>query len=403
MSKVIRIGIAGAGRGRSFQTSLKAFGGAAELTAICDIDEQLLSQWSQGDSKVATYHDFDRMLADDVCDAVVIATPMQIHARQSIAALRAGKHVLCEVPACLSDREGRDLISAAKASSATYMMAENYCFSRAHMVVEEMVNRGVFGELSYVEGMYVHDCRSLFFKPDGSLTWRGEVHGKVAGNTYPTHSFGPIARWLGIGKQDAMESVYAISTPAVGLADFARRMYGDDHPGAKPGAWAHGDSAACLVKTRLGRVVMLRLDIASSRPHHMSIHELQGTRAVHRKTHGHRDMGLIWIEGRSPGVVLPPSEKMGVYYEAGAEWEPISKYADEFEHALWRQWGPKAAESGHGGGDLIITAEFIRAIQERVRPSIDVYDAVTWSSIVWLSAESERTGQAVAAIDYTSL
>ncbi|MFA9476664.1 hypothetical protein ACERK3_00005, partial [Phycisphaerales bacterium AB-hyl4] len=74
--------------------------------------------------------------------------------------------------------------------------------------------------------------------------------------------------------------------------------------------------------------------------------------------------------------------------------------ADEFEHPRWKQMGEKASAAGHGGGDFFVLEDFVLAVQgERDNP-IDVYDAVTWSSIIWLSEQSIRTKQAVAAPDY---
>ena len=70
-----------------------------EVAALCDLDEELLRQKSQEHGIPHTYRVFDDMLESDI-DAVVIATPMQCHVPQAIAALaEAGKHVLSEVTA----------------------------------------------------------------------------------------------------------------------------------------------------------------------------------------------------------------------------------------------------------------------------------------------------------------
>lgn len=400
----LRFGIAGAGRGMSLQRALAALGDVANVTALCDLDPAALGEAHRRLPDAEAFTDFGRMLEEDACDAVVVATPMGAHAEQSVAALRAGKHVLCEVPACISEAEGRAVLAAARDSDAVYMMSENYCFMRPHLIVERMVQQGVFGELTYAEGMYLHDVRSLYFKPDGSLTWRGRVHGTDhEGNTYPTHSLGPAARWMGINRDDALDTVYCVTTPPHAMVDFVNRQYGSDHPGAQAGFWRNGDSSQCLLKTKKGRTIYLRRDAWSSRPFQEHAHELQGTSAAYRTTEDAGELGLVWIDGRSPGRVVPPRERMATYYASGARWEKLEAYADEFEHPLWKEHREAAASAGagHGGGDLIAVAEFIRAIREGSKPAVDAVDAITWSSVFWWSGESERTNAAVKVPDYS--
>ena len=85
----------------------------------------------------------------EVVDIVVVATPMPLHAPQSIQALQAGKHVLSEVTAAVSLEECWRLLQAAQASGTTYMMAENYCYFRENVLIREMARKGLFGELYF--------------------------------------------------------------------------------------------------------------------------------------------------------------------------------------------------------------------------------------------------------------
>ncbi len=275
----------------------------------------------------------------------LIATPMQVHTDQAVAALHAGKHVISEVTACVTHEEALRLIEAVEATGLTYMMAENYTYMRPHMMVRHMAEQGVFGELTYAEGMYVHDCRHLKFNDDGSLTWRGQLtHDMAACNYYPTHSLGPIAQWMGIGRDDKIATVYCAATPGLCMADYADRRFGSDHPGAEPGYWPRGDGAQCLVTTERGRLISLRVDSSSHRPHHMTMHELQGTRGCYRTQSRATDEPLIWLDGRSPA-------KDGDPFTASA-WETLYQYAHEFEHPRWKAHGEQAKKAGHGGGDF---------------------------------------------------
>ncbi|MFW6061142.1 MAG: Gfo/Idh/MocA family protein [Phycisphaeraceae bacterium] len=390
----IRLGVIGGRRAAAFDLALQHLGDRLALTAVCDLNAAMLDQWADRHPDLAGYHDFERMLADDVCDAVLITTPMQVHADQAVAALRAGKHVISEVTACITHDEALRLVDAVEDTGLTYMMAENYTYMRPHMMVRHMVEQGVFGELTYAEGMYVHDCRHLKFREDGTLTWRGELARDMDPcNYYPTHSLGPIAQWLGLGRDDQIATVYCAANRATCMADYAQRRFGEQHPGAAPDHWRRGDGAQCLVTTERGRLISLRVDSSSHRPHHMTIHELQGTRGCYRTQGNSRDEPLVWLDGRSPG-------KPGHGFEHASEWDKLYQYADEFEHPRWKQHGETARKAGHGGGDFFVLEDFINAIEGEAPNPIDVYDAVTWSSIIWLSAESARTGCAVRGINY---
>ena len=390
----VRLGVVGGRRGATFNVALEHLRDRLRLSAVCDLRLETLERWRERHPDVRCYQDYQRMLADDVCDAVFIATPMQVHAAQAVAALDAGKHVISEVTACVNHEEALRLIDAVERTGLTYMMAENYIYRRPHMMLWNMAEQGVFGELTYAEGMYVHDCRDLKFHEDGSLTWRGELSRDMAPcNYYPTHSLGPIAKWLGLGRDDQLATVYCVATPGLCMADYTRRRFGGDHPGATPDYWRRGDGGHCLVTTGRGRVISLRTDSSSHRPHHMMVHELQGTRACYR-TQGDAGLDpLIWIDGRSPTRDDTP-------HAPATYWQTLADYADEFEHPRWRAQGETARRAGHGGGDFFVLEDFIDTIDGRTENPVDVYDAVSWSSLIWLSAESVRTGRAVRAIDY---
>jgi hypothetical protein len=135
-----------------------------------------------------------------------------------------------------------------------------------------------------------------------------------------------------------------------------------------------------VIQTEKGAVIVLRVDWASARPHNMTHYVLQGTEAsyISARRHHEREDHLIWIDGESPG-----SSPKG-----DAQWEPLWDYADRYEHPYWREWRAQAERAGHGGGDFFVLKDFLTAIETGDRPPVDVYDAVTWSSIVPLSAES---------------
>jgi len=382
--KKLRFAVVGAGRGKTFINAAQNSDSGIELVAICDQNEAALEKW-KGHDGVRLYNDFAQVLNDPDVDAVCIATPVPIHARQSIAALEAGKHVLSEVTACYTLEEGWDLIAAVERTGLTYMMAENYCYIAAVMQVQNMVDQGVFGDLTYASGSYIHDCRNLFFGGNGDLTWRGNLRHDLVACTYPTHSLGPVARWLGINRTDFLATTATWQSKSRAAADYAKRNLPDRAEYADDAFWPHPDTSTTSIRTQNGALIDIRVDFASARPHHMTRYELQGTKAAFALPDGvgapHIDP-LIWIQDRSP------TNKRGI----AEQWEPLSNYQEEFEHPLWKEHRERAEKAGHGGGDYFILREFAASIAESRLPLIDVYDAVTWSSITPLSAESIAKG-----------
>ena len=116
----IRIGIAGS-RGLVYLPGFLDMPGV-EVTALCELDNTLLEVQAEKHSIPLKFRVFDDLCDCDQVDAVFIATPMQLHIPQTLTALSAGKHVLCEVIACTSMEELFWLKEAAEQSNRVYMM-----------------------------------------------------------------------------------------------------------------------------------------------------------------------------------------------------------------------------------------------------------------------------------------
>ncbi len=188
----LNIGIVGAaGRGASFRAAFDA-NPAARIHAVCDVRQDTLDQVAEKLGASEKYADYGEMLDRSDLDAVVIGTPMQFHAPQAILALKRGIHALSEVTAGVSISECRDLVTAQKASKAVYMMAENYTYTKPNVLVRELVRRGLFGEVYYAEGEYLHELKGL----NEITKWRRRWQTGIDGITYGTHSLGPILQWM---------------------------------------------------------------------------------------------------------------------------------------------------------------------------------------------------------------
>jgi predicted dehydrogenase len=407
----IKLAVAGGNRGARFDQVLGGLEDQIELVAICDPSDEVRSRWTDGRPDLKAYSQFEDMVEDPGIDAVFIATPMLLHAGQALTALNAGKHVLSEVIAAATLDECHALVETVEKTGMTYMMAENYCYRREAMMIKNMADQNAFGDLTYAEGAYIHDCRDLMFNDDLTRTWRGGGTGitqSTRGNGYPTHSLGPVAQWLGINRGDRLVRTTTFVTKSAARQEWARSVLPEGHADAQDAAWADfTDSATTLIETEQGRVICLRKDSASPRPHNMALHTLQGTKGAYMSGRFDGEQPLVWIDGVSTGIspanfgYKDMARPSGQSNETHPEWQPLWDLSDKYEHPYWKELGEEAIQAGHGGGDYFVMYDFARAVAGEIDPPIDVYDAVTWSSIFPISIENvKRNGEPLDIPDF---
>jgi predicted dehydrogenase len=337
----LNIGIAGAcGRGASFRLACESVGGV-RIHAACDIDAEALPRAAAQLGATEAYTDYEEMLARSELDAVIVGTPMPLHVPQSIAALEQGLHVLCEVPAGVSIEECRDLVEACVRSDRVYMMAENYTYIRANVIVRSIAEQGLLGTPYYAEGEYLHNIRGLAERTTWRLKWQTGINGV----TYPTHSLGPILQWM------AGDRVVAVSCAGSG------HHYLD--PRGQP--YANEDSCVMLCRMACGGLVKIRVDLISSRPHAMNAHQIQGTDGCYESARAPGDRNRIWLRSRRP--------------DEGA-WMDLEDLADEFLPDYWREGEKVARQTGHGGGDYFEVLDFVSAVRGERPCPIGIHEAM---------------------------
>lgn len=128
-----------------------------------------------GDTGAAIFADYTTMLAEAPIDAVDICLPHHLHKDAIVAAARAGKHILCEKPLCLTPEEAREVSAAVAASGVSLMCAHNQLFLPAVARAKELLDAGALGRV-----YEVRTTDSFFndFDPE-SMGWR--AHAATAG------------------------------------------------------------------------------------------------------------------------------------------------------------------------------------------------------------------------------
>jgi predicted dehydrogenase len=98
--------------------------------------------------------DYDSLIARDDVDLVYIALPNNLHAPWSIAALKAGKPVLCEKPFALDTAEARTMVAASEAAGLPLIEAYHHRFHRVMLRAAQIVRSGELGRLLHAEGIF---------------------------------------------------------------------------------------------------------------------------------------------------------------------------------------------------------------------------------------------------------
>ncbi len=332
----MKVGVVGAvGRGGSFSAGFKACG--ARIHAVCDTNAEKIEEARQNLNAVESYANFETMLEKSDIDAVVVGTPMQLHVPMSIAALKAGKHVMSEVTAGVSVKECKALVKAARASKGIYMMAENYCYMESNVLIRDLVRRGLFGEVYYAEGEYLHDLKDL----NEITTWRRRWQAGVNGVTYGTHSLGPILQWF--------PGQRVVSVCGAGGGQHYTDPRGDAYETEQP--------AVMLCKMSKGGLVKIRVDMLSNRPHNMTGYSLQGTDGCYESGRGFKDENKVWLRSLCKDA---------------NEWRGLSELASEMLPEWYVKGKEEAMKAGHGGGDYFEILDFIRAAKGEAPNPIDV-------------------------------
>ncbi len=386
---VVRVGYVGVGgMGSNHVNNLLKIEGV-QLKAVCDIVEEKVTRIQDlvqqtGQPRPTGYsrgnYDFVRMCETEDLDLVYTATPWEWHVPVCVAAMKNGKHAATEVPAAISIEECWQLVETAEKTRLHCVMMENCCYDVTEMIILNMVKQGLLGELTNAECGYLHDLRGLKFAGGGEALWRTAHAIKRKGDLYPTHGLGPIAQCMDINRGNKFDYLVSMECQSLGLNIFAAEHLGPDSPQAKQ-KYASGDVTSTLIRTARGQTIFLVHDTNSPRPYSRKI-MVQGTKGIVHKYPDEK----IYIEGISPND----------------QWEPLSNYAEKYQHPLRKALEQQSQGAGHGGMDFVEDFRLINALRKGLPTDMDVYDAAAWSAVSELSEKSiNNRSRSVEFPDFT--
>ena len=359
-----------------------------EVVAISDLYEENVKEKLQGikqstessrHSDVATYwgdeNQWKIMLQEVKPDVVFISTNWSNHAPMAIESMKQGVHAFVEVPLGVTLKELWEIVDTSEKTQRHCMMMENVNYGRTELMYLNMCRQGLIGELLHAEAAYIHELRGQMNQVErGTGSWRTPHYAHGKGNLYPTHGLGPVAQYMSLARQeDNFKSLVSFSTPAMGRKLYAEKNYPQDHKWNQLD-FRNGDLNTSLIKTELGRTIMVQWDETSPRPY--TRHNLiQGTTGILAGF-----PTRIALEGGVEGITKD--------HHHWVEGEDLEKVYEKYDHPLYKRLNQKSKNSGHGGMDGIMMFRIVECLEKGIPMDQNVYEGAFWSAVTELSGKS---------------
>jgi predicted dehydrogenase len=176
MSKEVRFGVVGAGyMGKAYAIALSSVATTFELPARARLEMIATTDAVSAASKAASFGfaratgDWRQLVNDPDVDVVGICSPTYLHKEMALAAVAAGKHVLCEKPLSLSAQDASDMARAAERAGVKTLVGFNYMKNPATQLAKEMIEAGEIGDIVHFRGTHNED---YLMDPSLGMSWR---------------------------------------------------------------------------------------------------------------------------------------------------------------------------------------------------------------------------------------
>jgi predicted dehydrogenase len=345
----LRVAVAGLGFGRTFARILSDHPDC-RLVAVTDFDADLVAEVAaelQVERPEAT---LDALLRRSDVDAVAVFTHAPRHAEHTMAALRAGKHALCAVPAAITLDECEAILACVRETGLVYASAETSYWRPETAQCRQWYREGRFGRLVYLEAEYLHDAvhgaRTRSPQEYGGKDWRAAGFPPFL---YITHSTGHL---LGVTGGRLVE-----------VAAYPSAVPGDDVYREDTYWRCPFGNAVGLFKTHDGvpaRIMEMRR-LATGDAEKFSIYG-QNLSFLAPNPGGWESNHAVYTRGENGHVPAP------------APWYRRALYAPLPDPLVKYTYG------GHGGSHPYIVEDWVRAILDHRIPEVNVYEAVAYCS-----------------------
>lgn len=344
----VRIGVVGGGFGTSFQWHLHP---NCIVETVSDLRPERLQALVNTYHPKKTYPSLEELIKDKDVDAVAVFTGAPDHVRHCVAALKAGKHVICAVPAAMTLEECELLRDTVEKTGLQYMMAETSYYHQAMISARKFLAEDRFGEIFHSEAEYHHaGLEGLFHEADGRRTWR---YGFPPMN-YPTHC---TALLVGLTGERLVEAT------CIGWGDS--QQYLKDNAYKNP-FW----NETALFKTDKGHSFRV------------AVYWYGAHRGTERAQWYGTKMSFFEPDPNGLGPIIVRSGDQKEKDDAGFE-RQLAAF-EQYQQPHWWQTEmlpePLRIDSGHDGSHTFLTHEFIDALTSGRAPAVNVYEAIAYTA-----------------------
>ena len=176
-----KIGYAVIGLGRiadHFMRAVQATGNS-KITALVsghpDKAARIAAQYNVPKANIYNYENMDSFRDNKEIDAVYVALPNSMHAEYTIRSAKAGKHVLCEKPMCVSVPEAEAMIAACKAADVKLMIAYRCHFEPTNLAAIKLIRDGAIGDVQQIQSAFGFSCGAQEWRLQKPLAGGGQL------------------------------------------------------------------------------------------------------------------------------------------------------------------------------------------------------------------------------------
>jgi hypothetical protein len=208
----------------------------------------------------------------------------------------------------------------------------------------------------------------------GTGSWRTPEYVRN-GNLYPTHGLGPVAQYMNIGRtEDNFARLVSFSSPSLGRNAYSKKNYAADHKWNQID-YTGGDINTSIIKTTLGRTIMVQWDETSPRPYDR-LNLIQGTKGT--------------LAGYPTRVALEGGvEGATENHHEWAKGDGLGSVFEKYEHPLYKRMGEISKKmGGHGGMDFLMLYRIIECLRNGLPLDQNLYEGCLWSAVGPLSEAS---------------
>lgn len=405
--KTVRVAFVGLGmRGPGAVTRFTHIPGI-EVVALCDYAKDRAEKCQKilreaGMAPAAIYWGetgYEELCKRPDIDLVYIATDWDHHFPVAKFAMEQGKHTAIEVPCAMNLEQCWALINLSEKTRKHCMILENCCYDWFELDALNMAQKGVFGEVLYAKGAYIHNLDEFWGsywsnpkKDPDKLGWRMLYNMQNRGDVYATHGIGPVAQVMNIHRGDRFRTLVAMDTKSVHGREYVEKKTGKPCPNFR-----NGDHTTTLMRTENGKVVEIQHNVMNPQPYNR-LFQLTGTRGFANK---YPIEGFVVEGDKMQGVEAPDLENLSSHsFMSEEQMEALRKH---YRHPIIKRYGEMAEKvGGHGGMDFFMDARLVYCLQNGLPLDMDVYDLAEWCCLAELGSLSMDNGNcAVTFPDFT--